>query len=157
RYANPKEFKQRRPDGAGGWINNLKGVTPFLYRRNELLEAVALGKRVHIAEGEKDVDALIERGLAATTNPMGAGKWRDEYSNDLLGADVVVFPDNDRPGRRHVEKIVASLTGRAARISVVELPDLPEHGDVSDWIKRGGTVEQLEALIGRTSANGNAA
>jgi hypothetical protein len=33
RYA-PKEFRQRRPDGHGGWIWNLKGIQPVLYRPN---------------------------------------------------------------------------------------------------------------------------
>ena len=28
---------------------------------------------------------------------------------------------------------------RAASVKVVELPGLPDHGDVSDWIDTGGT------------------
>jgi hypothetical protein len=32
----PKGFYQRRPDGRGGWINNLDGVEPLLYHLPEL-------------------------------------------------------------------------------------------------------------------------
>jgi hypothetical protein len=33
----PKDFRQRRPDGPGGWTWNLKGVRRVLYRLFELL------------------------------------------------------------------------------------------------------------------------
>ena len=51
--------------------------------------------------GEKDVDNLVQLGLTATTNPMGAGKWQESYSEILKGANVVILPDNDEPGRNH--------------------------------------------------------
>jgi len=35
----PKDFRQRRPDGKGGWIWNLEGVRRVLYRLEELLRA----------------------------------------------------------------------------------------------------------------------
>ena len=31
----PKDFRQRRPDGQGGWIWNLQGVRRVLYRLQE--------------------------------------------------------------------------------------------------------------------------
>ncbi len=40
----------------------------------------------------------------------------------------------------------------AASIDVLELPDLPEKGDVSDWIAAGGTADQLRALPTRPFA-----
>ena len=36
-----------------------------------------------------------------------------------------------------------NIHGVAASVKVMELPGLPEKGDVSDWIKAGGTKEQL--------------
>ena len=59
----PKSFRQKRPDGAGGWINNRKGVRPVLYRLPQVLAAVASGDTVYIVEGEKDVAALERLGL----------------------------------------------------------------------------------------------
>jgi len=72
---DPKDFRQRKPDGAGGWVWNLKGIKPVLYRLPEVLKAVREGRTVYICEGEKDVDALRALGLTATTNSGGAEKW----------------------------------------------------------------------------------
>src|SRR6516164_4926592 len=77
---------------------------------------------------------------------MGAGKWRDEYSKHLKGANVVILPDNDEPGRKHAEQVTKSLTGIAASVRTIELPSLPQAGDPYDWIQSGGTVEKLWAL-----------
>ena len=57
----PKSFRQRRPDGRGGWIWNLDGVARVLYRLPELLKA-APHATIYIVEGEKDVDAMHGRG-----------------------------------------------------------------------------------------------
>src|SRR5262249_704766 len=84
----PKDFRQRRPDGRGGYINNLKDTRRVPYRLPELVKAVAAGETIYIPEGEKDVDNLRAIGLVATTNPGGIKKWRDEYSEHLRGADV---------------------------------------------------------------------
>ena len=90
RYNNPKEFRQRRPaDGNGGWIWNLNGVRRVLYRLPELLAPST--ETIFLCEGEKDADALCGLGLIATTNPMGAGNWRDEYNKTLQGRNVVIL------------------------------------------------------------------
>ena len=142
----PKEFKQRRPDGNGGWVRDLKGVEPVLYRLPQVLQAVREDNPVVVVEGEKDVHRLENEGLAATTNPMGAGKWRDSYSDTLTGAKVIVVPDNDATGRGHADKVVRSLRDKAKSVRVVELPGAPEGGDVSDWLGSGGTVKELLEL-----------
>jgi putative DNA primase/helicase len=97
-------------------------------------------------EGEKDADALGGLGLVATTNPHGAGKWRDEYSETLRGAHVVILPDRDEPGRKHADQVARSLWGKASKIKVVELPG-DSVKDVSDWLRAGGTKEQLLKLV----------
>lgn len=138
----PKAFRQRQPDGRGGWIWNLQGVRRVLYRLPEIRRA-PLGEVVFIVEGERDAETLAERGLQATTNPGGAGKWRPEYSDSLRGKDIVILPDNDVAGRNHAREIVRALEGAAARVRVLELPGLPDKGDVSDWLAHGGTVADL--------------
>lgn len=139
----PKGFNQRRPNGhQGGWIYNLKETRRVLYRLPELLKSDPRATRF-IPEGEKDVDRLRDLGLVATTNPMGAGKWRDEYADFFIGAEVILLPDNDDPGRAHAETIAKSLKGKAASVKVIELPGLPAKGDVSDWLNAGGDAEQL--------------
>lgn len=141
----PKDFRQRRPDGAR-WVWNLQGVRRVLYRLPELLTAPKT-ETVFIVEGEKDVESLRYVGLIGTTNVGGAGKWKDEYSEALRGRPVVILPDNDQPGSEHAAMVTKALTGIAASVKTVALPDLPPKGDVSDWFKAGGTKDALLALV----------
>jgi predicted P-loop ATPase len=138
-----KVFRQRRPDGSGGWIWNRKGVSELPYRLPELIAAKAKGETIFISEGEKDVEALRSHGLVATCNPGGAGKWRRKFAEYFEGADVVILPDNDTPGQKHVEQVAKILSPVAKRVRILLLPSLPPKGDVSDWIKAGGTAETL--------------
>ena len=145
---DPKDFKQRKPDGNGGWVYEgvfTHGTRPVLYRLPRVLEAVREDKTIFVVEGEKDVHRLEREGLTATTNPMGAGKWRDDFADMLAGADLKIIPDNDIPGREHARKVAKSLQGKARDVQVVELPGLPAD-DVSDWFDGGGTAEQLLRL-----------
>ncbi len=135
-----KFFQQHNNDGR--WANGLAGVRRVPYQLPEVLKA----KRVYIVEGEKDVKTLIRWGLVATTNPMGAGKWVPEFACFFKGKHVVIVPDNDAPGRTHAADVAGSLLGVAASVRVVELPGLPEKGDVTDWANDGGTSAELKRL-----------
>jgi predicted P-loop ATPase len=75
---------------------------------------------------------------------MGAEKWRDDYSDQLAGKHVVIFPDNDASGGRHVSKVAQSLAGKAAS---VRLAQVPIGKDVSDWIAHGATRQDLQDAI----------
>jgi hypothetical protein len=141
----PKDFRQRRPQPGGGWIWNLEGIDTVPYRLPELLadpEALVI-----VCEGEKDCDNLARLGFVTTTNHGGAGKWTAIHAKHLTGRPVVILPDNDDPGKLHVQQVASSLQGIAARVAVLHLPDLPYKGDASDWIEAGGTPEALQALI----------
>jgi putative DNA primase/helicase len=138
---HPKSFSQRRPDGKGGWIRNLKGQQRVLYRLPNVSKSDA--NPVFIVEGEKDADCLAELGLNATCNPGGAGKWRDHYNQYLQGKSVIILPDNDAPGLEHARNVAASLEGIADQIKIVELPGLKTKGDASDWVANGGTLPEL--------------
>ncbi len=145
----PKDFRQRRPDGKGGWVWKIEGVQHVLFRLPDVLAAVAAGRTIYITEGEKAALSLATLGITATCSPGGASKWRDEYCAALAGADIVILPDNDEAGQKHAVMVVASLRkmfGAKAKVRVVNLPDLPPKGDVFDWIWMGGTLEVLEAL-----------
>ena len=141
----PKSFRQRRPDGAGGWIWDLNGVERILYN----LPAVLKAGEVVVTEGERDASLLTGWGLVATTNSGGAGKWRDEYAASLKGKAVVVLFDDDEPGRKHVLKVAASLLSVATSVKVVELSG---SCDVSAWADKGGTKEALMQLAGEAKA-----
>ena len=147
----PKDFGQRRPNGYGGWIGNLDGVQRVLYRLPELLEADQ-DRTVFVVEGEKDADLLWSLGLVATTSPIGAGKWREDYAVYLANRNVVLIPDNDKPGREHMETVANGLAEQAASVLTITLPGLTEKQDISDWLDVGHTVEDLVDLVARVRA-----
>lgn len=128
------------------WKSGQGDKTPVLYNLPALINAPA-DETIFIAEGEKCADALKKLGLTATTNIYGAGKWRDEYAEALTGRQVVIFPDSDEPGRKHAAQVAQSLAGKAASVRVIELPNLPAKGDVTDWIEAGGNREHLDDII----------
>ncbi len=141
---NPKGFKVRRPDGSGSWIWNLEGIRPVIYRLPDIMSAIANEDDIYVPEGEKDCDNLRALGPIATTNPFGAGKWKPEYSEILLGGKVVVIPDNDDEGRRHAISILDSLEGKVKSLEVLEIPSSAK--DVTEWLEQGNTADDLLSL-----------
>src|SRR5260370_12191326 len=114
---DPKDFKQRRPDGKGGWVWSIKGVRLILYRLPELVKREV--EMVFICEGERDVESLEGLGLLATCNPMGAGKWRAEYSEAIYGRSVAILPDNDEPRRAHAAAVALNLMSFGFEVRIV--------------------------------------
>lgn len=141
----PKGFAQRRIH-KGEYVWNLKGVKRVLYRLPEVITGISNNQTIYVVEGEKDVDNLRKLGFVATTNPMGAGKWRNTYSEALRGADVVIMPDNDDPGRAHAEGVAKGLYPVAARVRVLHMPQA-DISDVSAWIAMGADRETLERAV----------
>lgn len=141
-----KRFLQRVPDGAGGWVWKLGDARRVPYRLPELLAAPA-DAIVYVVEGEKDVETLSARGLVATCNPGGAGKWPavvDAARAALRDRDVVVVADADAPGRKHARDVEASLRGVARSVRALETPS--PHKDVSDLLGAGATLDELVPL-----------
>jgi hypothetical protein len=163
RYPNGHEprFLLRTRDANGGWKWGAKAVPKPLYRIDEIMEAVASGHTILIAEGEKDVDNLWLIGAPATCNfdgtsdviknPRAKPKWKPAYSETLRGADIVILNDNDAPGYAHADTIARMSVGVCQRVRRLDLkphwPDMPKGGDVSDWLALGHTREELDALI----------
>jgi len=152
----PKGFRQRKPNGKGGYDWNLNGVRRVLYRLPDVAAAILAERIVCIVEGEKDVENLVKLGFCATTNAAGAGKWEPQYTESLRGAHVVILPDNDDAGEKHLAVVAEALDGVAASVRVLRLPGLPDKGDVTDWLRsqyaEEKTVEEIadnfESLMG---------
>jgi len=152
----PKTFRQRRPDGSGGWINKLDppGGTKtrrVLYRLDRVIESDGI---IWIVEGEKDVHAMELLGFVATCGPMGAGKFHmvvDCAKKHLKGRDVVVIADDDSGSKEptkgidHAKDVVKRLTGIASTIRLIE--KTPRGHDAASWIEQGGTAEEFLAAI----------
>lgn len=135
----PKDFKQRRPDGCGGWIWK-KSERQVLYHLPEVLEAPI----VFVVEGERDVETLREHGFVATTNAGGAkSRWAPQYTEALRGREVILVPDNDQPGWKRASVIARALLHNVARLRVFDLPDGIK--DISDWFAAGHSECELIA------------
>lgn len=131
----PKSFRQRRPDGNGGWHYNLDGVRRVLYRLPELKRK----KAAVIVEGEKDADALwsLKPPIPATTSLGGASAWKEEYAAQLVAAGVkrvAVIPDNDPAGHKYAQRVAADCHRAGLVVRVVSLPGVPDRGDISDFL-----------------------
>lgn len=146
-----KTFPQRRPNpnDPGEWIWDLEGVERHLYRLPEVVKAIASGQDIYLVEGEKDAINLAKLGLCTTTSAGGIGHWTKSDVEELADANVIILPDNDERGLEGAQKRHRTLPGSI----VVKLPGLSNKEDVSDWIERGGTRAQLEALVQEARAN----
>jgi hypothetical protein len=128
-----KGFPQFKWTGSK-WESGTEGVPILPYRLPELVKTDS-ETPVFIAEGEKDCDRLAALGFIATTNPMGAGKWRAALNKWFVDRPVFIIPDNDDPGRKHAADVARHLKPIAARARVIELPGFTKKGgDVSDWL-----------------------
>ena len=135
-----------------GWVWKKDGTRKLLYRLQEVITA----NTVICVEGEKCCDrTLLEvlklklppgERVAVTTNPEGAGKWRDEFSPFVTGKKILVIPDNDEPGRSHAESVAASVSRYAAFVKVVEIPGLEGKEDIYDFFEKGHKIEEIFAL-----------
>ena len=143
---DPKDFRQRAPKPGGGWTWSVKEIKKVPYKLPELLAADP-SKTVFVCEGEKDCDKLFSLGLIVTTNSGGANKWPKEFAEYFAGRSVAILPDHDKPGRDHARDVAAKLRDTAASIKIIELPGLPDKGDVSDWLNAGHTADELQTLV----------
>ncbi|HSW63972.1 MAG TPA: AAA family ATPase [Dissulfurispiraceae bacterium] len=142
----PKDFRQRRPDGNGGWIYSLGNARRVLYHLPQLLQADP-DAVVFVVEGEKDVHTLESIGLVATTNPMGAGKWPNlckdpSFQEPLRGRRVCVMGDNNETGQRHVRQVADSLATITREARIVKVPD--GCVDISAYIESRDSVDGSE-------------
>jgi putative DNA primase/helicase len=142
-----KKFHVQRFEG-DKWINGLGAIPPVPYHLSQVLEA----DHVFICEGEKDADTLATWGFVGTTCPFGAGKWSSAYSQHFNNKQAIILVDNDDPGRSHAAEVARDLFSTAASVRVIDLPNVPTKGDVTDWKNAGHTREELLELVNHTQA-----
>jgi hypothetical protein len=144
-----KTFRQQLPNG-----KLPRSDADFLQHPYRINEWPSDGLII-LCEGEKCADALWGLGFAATTRAGGSSKWDFELTPYFGGRHVVILPDNDSAGLIYAQKVIDALLGTVASLKVCELPDLPEKGDVIDWLDAGGTKETLSLLIEHADDAGN--
>jgi hypothetical protein len=161
RWDRPDGEKDIRPVSLypDGWhIAGMPSPRP-LYRLPELADADS----VYVVEGEKTVEAARSIGLTATTSPHGSKSAGKADWSPLVGKrEVVIFPDNDEPGRQYAEFVAARIAelSPATIVRIVHITKIiggepmPKGGDLDDWINGHGDaatpeviVENLERLV----------
>lgn len=154
---NPPNLERRPdlndPDARKHWLWGIGGDKRLvLYHLPQWINA---SKQVwqFIVEGEKDVETLEGLGFAATTNPMGAGKWKPDYNERCEGRLVMIICDRDEQGERHGLQIATSLNGITGQTKIAFIePDLPKGSDVTDLVeKHNWTAKNFIDLIEKTS------
>jgi hypothetical protein len=119
------------PDGRPG----LGGVSVSelpLYG-SERLGRVPLEVPVVLTEGPKDCDAVWRASLPAVATVTGAALVPSTSVLDVLRDRIVVlWPDNDEPGYRHMERIAEALTGVAREIRWLQIPGLGPKAGAAD-------------------------
>ncbi len=147
-----KDFYQRRPDGAGGWIYKkaMDGVERVPYRLPEVIEADTASQPIIIVEGEKCADMVAGLGFAVTTNSGGAGKWLPELDQYFTeDTPIYLIGDADAAGVDHMRKVGRALLKRGCLVYSIDLGyEVQENGgkDITNWLP-GHSKEELSALI----------
>ena len=88
---------------------------------------------VVVAEGEPATDALLAAGFAAVGSVTGAGGTPGPEALEVLRSKtVVLWPDNDEPGRSHMRRVAEALRGVATEVRIFEWTEAPAGGDAAD-------------------------
>ena len=141
-----KSFYWSHKDNFGNWKKGRNGQA-VLYN----LPCIKGSQRTYLVEGEKDVETMKAAGLPTVSPPDGAkSKWLDSFTEALTGKEIVILPDNDKPGKALAETEAQALQGHAKSIKILDLtkiwPVLPEKGDITDLIVKHSGKEIVEEL-----------
>jgi hypothetical protein len=142
--AKGKTYSIHRVDAQGKRIAGLKDTRIVPYQLPELLDAKTAGRAIYLVEGEKAADALVSIGAIATTSHTGAGSWPDEITQYFAGANIVVIPDNDEPGRAYARRAISRLLPVVKSIRYLDLDLMVEGDDAYEWVHHAkGTRKEL--------------
>lgn len=136
-----KEIRQVLPAPGGGYIKNGPKPPWPLYG----LPGVKASDQVLVCEGPKKARMAMHFGFAGVSAIGGADPKKVELSDwtPLAGKKVVLWPDNDEPGKKYMDALAAHLQKLSPRCEVkiidpetLGTTDLPfdEKGDIVDYV-----------------------
>jgi hypothetical protein len=143
-----KGFKWRHPDGRLSKQGEIKTTLLPLYG-SEHVKDWPLSAPVILAEGEKARDALAAARLPGLGTVTGAGVTPGVNSLEILrGRKVVLWPDADNEGLRHMQRIAERLHGIASEVRIFEWREAPPKADAADHPGvLSGSRESVRALL----------
>ncbi|AAS14287.1 regulatory protein RepA, putative [Wolbachia endosymbiont of Drosophila melanogaster] len=110
------------------------------------IPGIVKSDKVILVEGEKCADALIEQGMTATTAMLGANAPIEKTDwSPLKGKHVIIWPDNDEPGKQYAEKVVKKLTFLGVlSLTLLEIPEnKPKGWDSADGIEEKMNIPEF--------------
>lgn len=113
-----------------------------LYNQPQIDKAID----VVLVEGEKAADALIQKGVVATTAMNGANAPIDKTDwSPLVGKRVTIWPDNDEAGITYAQRASQAIASAGAEtVSVLQIPEhTPPKWDAYDAVEQGMDVWQF--------------
>jgi putative DNA primase/helicase len=146
-----KEFRQHSFSREGRWVPSIpKELLRPLYDLPALVGCDA-EREVLIVEGVKCVEAakelLGDDGPICTTWPGGCGSVDKVDVSPLMGRRIVIWPDNDPPGRGAGNKLAQRLSALGCVVRVVAVPPcMPEGWDVADAMQ-SMAPEQVRLMV----------
>ncbi|WP_425385063.1 AAA family ATPase [Wolbachia endosymbiont (group B) of Schoenobius gigantella] len=120
--------------------------TPPQIRPLYNISGIMKSDKVILVEGEKCADALIEQGMTATTAMLGANAPIEKTDwSPLKGKHVIIWPDNDEPGKQYAEKVVKKLTFLGVlSLTLLEIPEnKPKGWDSADGIEEKMNIPEF--------------
>ena len=136
-------------------IDHLDGSKSFhqtLYRRRKRVPLFCLKRlmekpqeAVVVAEGEKAALALLDANVLATTPCGGANASKNAAWDVLKGRDVIIWPDNDAPGKKFAAKVLGLCEeAGASSVKALDVSRLPKKSDAADHASPRKFVEEAE-------------
>ena len=134
-----------RADGSKSFVWRRNGQNNLGGLKTEELPLYGIGRVIAshsdtdilIAEGEKAADALHKAGYVAVGTVTGASGLPSEGSlAPLLGftGRVYLWPDNDEPGRQHMDRVAKRLVAMGKTPYVIDWADGPVKADAVDYL-----------------------
>ncbi len=116
---------------------------------SESLQEASISAPVYLTEGEKAAEALRGAGVPTVATVTGSSSAPELQALEVLrDRQVVLWPDRDTPGRKHMDKVAAALEGIAAEVRMLDpatLEGLPLKAGKEDSKEDGAdAVEWLE-------------
>ncbi|WP_264953855.1 AAA family ATPase [Wolbachia endosymbiont (group A) of Endotricha flammealis] len=141
RYDPPLEKKQFKPFDVKRQKFKEPEIRP-LYNIPGILKS----DKVILVEGEKCAEALIEKGIKATTAMFGANAPIDRTDwTPLRGKHVIIWPDNDEAGNKYAKNAEKKLLelGVASLTTLKIPPNKPRSWDAADCLLEGINVSEF--------------
>ncbi|BDG75610.1 MULTISPECIES: AAA family ATPase [Wolbachia] len=141
RYDPPLEKKQFKPFDVKKQRFKEPEIRP-LYNILGILKS----DKVILVEGEKCAEALIEKGITATTAMFGANATLDKTDwTPLKGKHIIIWPDNDEAGNKYAKNAEKKLLelGVASLATLKIPPNKPRSWDAADCLLEGINVSEF--------------